>query len=271
MGYLPEGVPLYREMTVEHALDFFANAKGFYKKAAKNAVEEALRESQILDVRHRQIGHLSKGYRQRVGLAQAIIGNPKVLILDEPTVGLDPKQIVEIRELIRGMRGKRTVIISTHILPEVQMTCSRVLIINRGRIAASGTPENLTTDFSDGTLRFDVAFTDISTDKAAQALTKLKCVTGVLPKGNNRLIVDTRGKTAGMEILGVFYKNNWNITELKSHAPTLEDVFIKIISGEMTETSISMTGEETPKETPPSEITTQDDVKAQDDDVKEQN
>ena len=144
IGYMPEGVPLYREMTVSSALDFVAHAKGYRSADRKRLVDAAMEETGLTRVRSRLIAHLSKGYRQRVALAQAIIGDPKVLILDEPTVGLDPRQIADIRTLIKGMAGRRTVILSTHILPEVQMTCSRVLIINEGRIAASGTPEKLT-------------------------------------------------------------------------------------------------------------------------------
>ncbi len=143
LGYLPEGVPLYRDMTVTEFLNFIAQAKGVERSARRSAVDRAMEETNLLQWRGRMISELSRGTRQRVGLAQAILGEPQVLILDEPTVGLDPKQIAEIRELIQGMRGRRTVLLSTHILPEVQMTCDRVIILNKGRIAAQGTPDNL--------------------------------------------------------------------------------------------------------------------------------
>ncbi len=144
LGYLPEGVPLYRDMSVLEFLGFIAHAKGVAKSARKAAVDRAIDETNLGEWRNRPIAELSRGTRQRVGLAQAVLGEPQVLILDEPTVGLDPRQIAEIRELILGMKGRRTVLLSTHILPEVQMTCDRVIILNRGRIAAQGTPDNLT-------------------------------------------------------------------------------------------------------------------------------
>jgi ABC-2 type transport system ATP-binding protein len=144
LGYLPEGVPLYRDMTVLEFLDFIAQAKGVEKSRRASSVDQAIDETNLGEWRRRTISELSRGTRQRVGLAQAILGEPKVLILDEPTVGLDPQQIAEIRQLILGMKGRRTVLLSTHILPEVQMTCDRVIILNKGRIAAQGTPDHLT-------------------------------------------------------------------------------------------------------------------------------
>jgi ABC-2 type transport system ATP-binding protein len=143
LGYLPENAPVYDEMTVRGYVGFFAEVKGLRGAARKAAVDQALEECGLADVAGRLLMNLSKGYRQRAGLAQAVVGDPKVLILDEPTIGLDPKQIREVRALIRAMAGRRTVILSTHILPEVSLTCSRVVIINRGRVVASGTPENV--------------------------------------------------------------------------------------------------------------------------------
>lgn len=136
MGYLPESVPLYTEMTAHDYLEFVASARGLRGQSARRALANALEECHIEDVAYTVIGRLSKGYRQRVGLAQAILHNPDVLVMDEPTVGLDPRQITEIRELIRRLGEDRAVILSTHILPEVQMTCQRVVIINRGRVMA---------------------------------------------------------------------------------------------------------------------------------------
>ncbi|MBI4412929.1 MAG: ABC transporter ATP-binding protein, partial [candidate division NC10 bacterium] len=143
IGYLPESVPLYGDMTVRQYLTFAAEAKGVPRPQRGGRVAEVMERCLISDVPERLVRNLSKGYRQRVGLAQALVGNPEVLILDEPTLGLDPKQILEIRSLIRDMRGERTVILSTHILPEVSMVCQRVIIIHEGRIAAVDTPENL--------------------------------------------------------------------------------------------------------------------------------
>jgi ABC-2 type transport system ATP-binding protein len=144
LGYLPETPPLYLDMEVGSYLDFVAKIKGVPAASRKARIDEAVEKTRIGDVRAKHIGKLSKGYRQRVGLAQAILHNPDVLILDEPTAGLDPKQIIETRELIKGLRGDHTIILSTHILPEVSMTCDRVVIINKGKVVAEDTPDALT-------------------------------------------------------------------------------------------------------------------------------
>jgi ABC-2 type transport system ATP-binding protein len=144
VGYIPETPPLYPDMDVLAFLDFCARIKGVPREARAARIDDAIGKCRLGDVRRKQIGRLSKGYRQRVGLAQAILNDPDVLILDEPTAGLDPKQIIETRELIKSLGGDHTVVLSTHILPEVSMTCGRVLIINRGRVVAEDTPANLT-------------------------------------------------------------------------------------------------------------------------------
>jgi gliding motility-associated transport system ATP-binding protein len=144
VGYTPETPPLYPDLDVGSFLDFCAKIKGVAGKDRKARISDVMEKTRISDVRGTLIGRLSKGYRQRVGLAQAILHNPDVLILDEPTAGLDPKQIIETRELIKGLGGEHTIVLSTHILPEVSMTCGRVVIINKGRVVAEDTPENLT-------------------------------------------------------------------------------------------------------------------------------
>jgi ABC-2 type transport system ATP-binding protein len=144
VGYTPETPPLYPDMDVGAFLDFCAKIKGVPGKDRKGKIADVMEKTRIADVRSTLIGRLSKGYRQRVGLAQAILHNPDVLILDEPTAGLDPKQIIETRELIKSLGGEHTIVLSTHILPEVSMTCGRVVIINKGRVVAEDTPENLT-------------------------------------------------------------------------------------------------------------------------------
>ncbi len=143
IGYLPESVPLYRDMPVFSYLHFFAEVKGISRSKRKVKVDEAMERCGLTDVSHRLIGKLSKGFRQRVGIAQALLNDPEILILDEPTVGLDPKQIIDIRSLIKELGKTQTVILSTHILPEVSMTCDRVIIIHEGRLVAVDTPANL--------------------------------------------------------------------------------------------------------------------------------
>ncbi len=144
IGYLPENPPLYNDMTVTSYLRFVARIRGIAKAEVADSVDRVLRTCGLADVTDRIVGHLSKGFRQRVGLAQALVHNPSVLVLDEPTIGLDPRQIIEIRKLIRELSGERTVILSTHILPEVSQLCEKVVIINEGRIAVEDTLANLT-------------------------------------------------------------------------------------------------------------------------------
>src|SRR5947209_1015435 len=143
-GYLPELPPVYPDMTVVEYLAFVARIKGVPRREIKKRIAETSERVAITDVQARQIGQLSKGYRQRVGLAQALIHNPEVLVLDEPTAGLDPKQIIETRELIKNLAGQHTVVLSTHILPEVSRTCQRVVVINTGKVVAEGSPDELT-------------------------------------------------------------------------------------------------------------------------------
>lgn len=149
-GYLPENPPLYTELTVKDYLMFVAKIKGVEKDKTKAEIDNVIEKASIGEVRNQVIGKLSKGFKQRVGLAQCLLNNPQVVILDEPTVGLDPKQIIEIRELIKNLKGDHTVILSSHILPEVEQTCERVVIISEGEVVAEDTPENLTARMKGG-------------------------------------------------------------------------------------------------------------------------
>jgi len=191
VGYLPETPPLYPDLTVRDYLTFCAKVKGVAPRDRRRRVDEAIERCRAGDVRTTLIAKLSKGYRQRVGLAQATLHNPEVLILDEPTAGLDPKQIIETRELIRSLGGTHTVILSTHILPEVSMTCGRVVIINKGRVVAEDSPQNLTRRLKGaGTLHLEVRGEEAGVYEA------LRTVPGVLT-------VRTRGRHDGVLTLEV--------------------------------------------------------------------
>lgn len=262
IGYMPEHVPLYKDMSVEDALDFVAHAKGFGRGSRRKLIDAAIDETGLGDVRKRLIGHLSKGYRQRVGLAQALIGDPKVLILDEPTVGLDPRQITEVRNLIKGMRGRRTVILSTHILPEVQMTCSRVVIINQGKIAASGTPEKLTTQMRTGGQLVVKAVAPAS--KLGELLKGIQGVARVRSRKAESIEMsgasDERHRVAELEvetssvspeinalIAESVVRRGWQLLELYQVGMTLEEIFLRVIAGEAapTEPKQGRNGEQT--------------------------
>ncbi len=250
IGYMPEHVPLYRDMTVQDALDFVAHAKGYRRQARKRFTEAVIEETGLGDVRKRLIGHLSKGYRQRVGLAQALIGEPKVLILDEPTVGLDPRQIAEVRRLIKNMAGRRTVILSTHILPEVQMTCSRVVIINQGKIAASGTPQKLTTQMRGGSQLVLKAVAPRG--KLRELLESLAHVKKVklreaeeVPAPSedsetNRLCeflveTSTLSPEVNSTIAETIVRRGWQLIELYEVGMTLEEIFLRVIASDSVE------------------------------------
>jgi len=241
IGYLPENPPLYPDMTVDSYLHFVARIKGVPSSRRKNQVDDAVGKCGLGDVENRIIGRLSKGYRQRVGLAQALLNNPEVLILDEPTSGLDPKQIHEVRSLIRGLAGAHTIVLSTHILPEVSMTCSRVVIINNGKVAAMDTPEGLANQMKGaervsltvagpvdavrakllgvgGVLNVEVQDTENTEDTGDPHFTYIvECL----------LNTDLRSAMAA-EVVG----NGWSLFELRSVSMSLEDVFINLVTKE---------------------------------------
>ena len=172
IGYLTESVPLYRELRVTEYLRYRARLKGVARRALKASVDRALEQANVTDVRDRIIGQLSKGYRSRVGIADALVADPPLLVLDEPTAGLDPNQIRQVRDLIRGMAGKKTVLLSTHILPEVESTCGRVLIIHRGRLVGEGAP---------GSLRATSAGQQVLSVEAHGERGKLEALLGAVP------------------------------------------------------------------------------------------
>ena len=242
IGYLPENVPLYADMTVDAYLDFVANIKGLGRSERRRRVGEVLERCQIPDVRGRLIGRLSKGYRQRVGLAQALIADPEVLILDEPTIGLDPKQIVGIRQLIKSLAGAHTVILSTHILPEVSMVCEGVIIINRGRVVASGPLDRLMQELSP-TARLQVQV-EGPAELVAQSLRALPGVQRVEARGavdgvSTFVLEAERARDIRREIAQLVAQQRWGLLELKALDLSLEDVFIRIVAGEEHEEAIT--------------------------------
>ncbi|MBP1678340.1 MAG: transporter, ATPase component [Bacteroidetes bacterium] len=235
IGYLPEMNPLYFDMNVLDYLDYSARLSGMSDAAIPGKVKEMVGVCGLEDVRHKDIGELSKGYRQRVGLAQAMIHDPEVLILDEPTSGLDPNQIVEIRKLIRQLGRAKTVILSTHILSEVQATCDRVLIINEGAIVADGTPEHLQRQFTSGELLTLEVKTgaDDPLETVAPKLRILAYVKNVTllsrHDGVSRFELEVdKGADVREAAFRLAVSENWVLLEMHRKATTLEDVFHKL-------------------------------------------
>jgi len=238
VGYLPETPPLYPDMEVESFLDFVARIKGVAPKERKAKLAEAVEKCRIGDVRTTLIGKLSKGYRQRVGLAQAILHNPEVLILDEPTAGLDPKQIIETRELIKGLGGEHTVVLSTHILPEVSMTCGRVVIINKGKVVAEDTPDNLTHRLRGAaTLRLEVR------GQSGPVFDALRVVPGVLrihPKGEAAGVAAFEveaeaGRDVRAELARAVVQRGFDLLALSQAGMSLEEIFLHLTTTDSAE------------------------------------
>ncbi len=227
IGYLPEHNPLYEEMPVMDYLAFSASLQGVEKSELPSRIREMIKLCGLDVEKHKKIGELSKGYRQRVGLAQAIIHNPQILILDEPTTGLDPNQIVEIRELIKKLGREKTVILSTHILPEVEATCDRILIINKGKIAADGTVQSLRKQ-SEGKHLLQVR---IEGADASLVLNKLRSITSIhsasiIDATRNRFEVQsTMGEDTNREIYRTCVEQNWVLMEMIPFETKLEDIF----------------------------------------------
>jgi ABC-2 type transport system ATP-binding protein len=230
-GYLPETPPLYLDMTVRDYLAFCARIKGIPRADRNSRVDYVMGRTRIADMAGRHCGKLSKGYRQRVGLAQALLHNPDVLVLDEPTAGLDPKQIIETRQLIKELGGDHTVVLSTHILPEVSQTCTRVVIINRGRVVAVDSPDNLTSRLTGS----ETMFLQVDTAGAdpTAALTAVPGVTQVR-------VADTRGTVTSLEVesgqgrdvrrdlAAAIVNRSWGLLELRPMRMSLEEIFLHL-------------------------------------------
>ncbi len=232
-GYLPENPPLYSELTVQDYLNFVAKIKGIEKGRIKSEVDSVVEKTTIGDVRSRVIGKLSKGFKQRVGLAQALLNNPQVVIFDEPTVGLDPKQIIEIRELIKRLKGEHTIILSSHILPEVEQTCERVVIISEGKVVAEDTPENLMSRMR------GVDRVILEVDGAEQTLRQvLKGFTDIksiqVAKGNKGLLKVTIESSRDLrkDLARTLVNKDIGLYEIYTDRVTLEDIFLQLTTKE---------------------------------------
>jgi ABC-2 type transport system ATP-binding protein len=235
-GYLPETPPLYPDMSVSEYLDFVAKIKGVPSADRRARVQHVMGRTRIADMANRLCGKLSKGYKQRVGLSSALIHNPDVLILDEPTAGLDPKQIIETRELIKELAGDHTIILSTHILPEVAQTCQRVVIINKGQVVAVDTPDNLTARLRGSeTMYLQV---DASGADPAASLTRVPGVTRVVEAdrrdGMIGFEVDSEsGRDVRRDLARAVVTSGWGLLEMRPMRMSLEDVFLSLTTEEV--------------------------------------
>ena len=231
VGYLPETPPVYLEMVVEDYLEYAARLHDVQKNKLKSAVDSSLEKTGLTHVRKRMIGNLSKGYRQRVGLAQALVHDPKVLILDEPTVGLDPVQIIEIRELIKGLGGQHTVILSSHILPEVTATCQRIIVINKGEIVAQDSIDRLTSRMRQGFL-----FHMEVKNATGAGVMALKSITGVkeINTEGNKLTIEIDHNLGEMRdrLVEVAVQEKMGVLEFATEKLSLEEVFLQLTTQE---------------------------------------
>lgn len=236
LGYLPESVPLYTEMTVRDFLSFIASARSLSGATARRAIANALEECRLEDTVHTIIGRLSRGYRQRVGLAQAILHSPDVLVMDEPTVGLDPRQITEIRDLIRELGRRRAILLSSHILPEVSLLCQRVVIINEGRVVAEDTPDALVTRISGGhrwTLVVRGPRSEV--EQALESHPAVLRLDAQEMDGVTRFTAEADSDDIAEELASVIVTKGWGLRELRSAGMSLEDVFLQLTTREVEE------------------------------------
>jgi ABC-2 type transport system ATP-binding protein len=236
IGYLPEVPPLYYDMSVHSYLRFVADIKEIDRAKRADRIGEVLEMLDLTDMSRRLLGHLSLGYRQRVGLAQALLHDPEVLILDEPTRGLDPKQIIEIRKLIKSLAGRKTIILSTHILPEVSSTCDHVVIIDRGKVVAADTVESLSQRLAGGrTLEIEIKGPSAEVEKVLSKTEGISAVhvVGRETKGLTRYEVTTDGSSEAREaVFHAVVRNKWVLTQLTPVGLSLEEVFLRLTTKE---------------------------------------
>ena len=234
IGYLPETVPLYTDMTVQSYLDFMGNIRGMNKQWRKRRINDVIDICHLEEYQHSLIGKLSKGFRQRVGIAQAILHEPDVLILDEPTIGIDPIQVVETRNLIKGFGGDHTVILSTHILPEVSMVCERVIIIHEGQVVAVDKPDNLSERLK-GTEKLEVEIRG----PVAQVMPALRNIKGLQEvthtsgeETSSYSIESSSGEDLREQISDLVLQNGWGLLKLQPVQMTLEEIFLRLTTTE---------------------------------------
>ena len=241
-GYLPETPPLYPDMRVRDYLTFVARIKGVPRNQVRARVDSTMEKTRVTEMARRECGRLSKGYRQRVGLAQALLHDPDVLILDEPTAGLDPKQIIETRQLIKELAGSHTIILSTHILPEVSQTCQRVVIINRGRVVAVDTPDNLTSKLRGSEAMY--LHVDARGADAGSVIRQVPGVTNVHAadaQGGLEVASET-GRDVRRELAAAVVSQGWGLLEMRPMRISLEEVFLQLTTDD---TAASGAGEDT--------------------------
>jgi len=236
IGYLPESPPLYAEMTVTSYLDFIARIKGIDPRDRKQKIHVAVEKAGLDDRTNTIVKHLSKGYKQRLGIAQAIIHEPEILILDEPTIGLDPKQIIEVRELIKSFAGNHTVILSTHILPEVSMTCQRVVIIDRGRVVAEDRPENLMTKLKGSEqITVIVGGPESGVIDSLSQVSGVNQVTAMARETSDKITYSVDSSLHAdvtKELAKTIVTNGWDLYELKKAEMSLEEIFLRLTTQE---------------------------------------
>ncbi len=237
-GYLPETPPLYVDMRVHEMLVFAGRIKGLRSADLERRIAEVSEKTWIGDVSNKIVGHLSKGYRQRVGLAAALLHNPDVLVLDEPTAGLDPKQIIETRRLIKSLAGNHTIILSTHILPEAAHTCERVMIINKGKLVAEDTPENLTARLQGfETMQLLVEGPEGAVREKLSRVAGVNIVTPT-PASNGRVefaVQTAKGRDVRKELSKAVVESGWGLLELRPVGLSLEEIFLKLTTADSAE------------------------------------
>lgn len=235
IGYMPEGVPLYSDLTVKEFVTYMAELKKVDKKIRKEKINKIIEQTGLKDVENKLTRNLSRGYKQRVSMAGALVGEPEILILDEPTVGLDPKQITEIRELIKELGKTHTIILSSHILSEVSQICNKVIIINRGKIAAIDTPENLEKKVSNNnSIYVTVEDNDSKMDTIKEKIEEIEKIKLVKENedGTKQYVLESKADIDLRKIIfSKFAKENITIFEMKKADTTLEDAFMKLIEG----------------------------------------